>query len=245
MTDVVNGTIDSYVVAGWFTPDYRHHLVGLTEDLDAAGHPYFFEAVPKDPSGWAANTRLKAPAILRAMDRHPGVKLIWLDVDCRIIGNIQSLIDINTDFAIHFKSRPMKMKHNRDVGRYRAVVQPWSGTMVLSPTLRVRKLIEAWRDAEADVLPIDTDETTLGLALARVPELKVTFLHHDYCSSPADISPNPIIQHGRGRPPEEIEADIARRNNRPIRAIKQLVISKIVGKPYSQWKKDRSGKQPK
>ena len=244
MTDIFNGTADSYIVGGWFTPDYRHHLAGLTADLKRDGHPYYFEALPKDPSGWAANTRMKAAAILRAMDRHPAVKLIWLDVDCRIIGDISALIAIEADFAVHFKSRPMKLrKKNRDAGRYRAIIHPWSGTMVLSPTSLARKLVEEWRDADKEAIPLDPDETTLGLALARVPDLTVTFLNHNWCSAPGDMAPDPIIQHGRGRPPEEIEADIAKRNKRPIRALKQKIISKIVGEPYAEWKRRRAGKQ--
>ena len=228
-----------YLVAGWFTPDYRHHLVGLTADLDRDGHPYFFEEVLKEPAGWAANTRQKSRAILRAIDRHPGVRLIWLDVDCRILGDIAPLAAISTDFAVHTKSQSMKQRKNRDVGRYRAIIHPWTGTMVISPTSRARKLIEVWQDIELYAMPLDTDETALGFALSRVPELSLTILGHRWCSSPREVAPDAIIQHGRGRPAQEIEQDIAKRNNRPIRALKQRIISRIVGKPYTEWKRSR------
>jgi hypothetical protein len=241
VTNVVDGNVRSYVVAGWFTPDYRHYLAGLIADLTLGGHPYFFEALEKNPSGWAANTRMKAAAILRAMDRHPGVKLIWLDVDCRVIGDISPLLAIESDFAAHFKSRQMKLANYRYAGEYRAVVHPWSGTMVVSPTSRARKLIEAWRDAETDAIPLDPDETTLGLALARVPGLTVTFLHHNFCSSPGHTAPNAIIQHSSARLCSEVKHDRVTCNNtrvrhRTIRAVRRHLISTIVGKPYAEWK---------
>lgn len=89
------------------------------------------------------------------MNRHPGVRLIWIDVDCRILGDIAPLAAITTDFAVHTKSQAMKQRKNRDVGRYRAIIQPWSGTMVISPTPRARKLIEVWQDTERYAMPLD------------------------------------------------------------------------------------------
>jgi hypothetical protein len=100
--------VDStYVVCGFYTPDYHRWLPELIESLIAWEAPYHFVRVPKARGGWEANTMSKPQHILTAMDWHPDQVIIWLDVDCVVYGDLSPLADTRADvsFRMHSKYR--------------------------------------------------------------------------------------------------------------------------------------------
>ena len=61
----------TWIVCGWFTPDYRCWADKLITSLDAVGAPHDIVEVPKLPGSWEANTLAKPAQLLAAMDRIP------------------------------------------------------------------------------------------------------------------------------------------------------------------------------
>ena len=72
MSDIVsNGPAASWLVVGWFTPDYRHWAERLANSLDRVGAPYHLFAKDGSSDGWLANTRRKPLIAEEAMARFP------------------------------------------------------------------------------------------------------------------------------------------------------------------------------
>jgi hypothetical protein len=241
MGDVANLIGGPWIVCGFFTPDYFRWVDALRGDLDRLGAPYFFEAVEKDTRGWAAMTCRKPEAIRRALDRHPHRRIIWLDVDCRVHGNIAPLGEIEADFAVALRTgiRP-DSEREQALLHYRGNMHPWSGTMVISPTQRALQLIDTWAELRKIALPTDTDETLLAVALGRVADINVRLLDHRWCATPQHQFPDAIIEHDTAgaafRPTLAPPRPPPPRIKRMARELRRSMVSKILGRPYVEWK---------
>ena len=180
----------SWIVAGWYTPDYRHWWNKLRKQLDMIGAPHDFVEVRKEDGGWEINTMRKAGQVLAAMDRHPDKTIIFLDVDCSVPGGyagLAKLAQINRDVGLYFRTKWSRRGKSRSGAR--------SGTMVLRPTLQARAFVAAWV-AETSVAPrYAVDQDSLAVALGRAPDLSVTYLDVKYCAVRADKCPDPVIFH--------------------------------------------------
>jgi hypothetical protein len=172
----------SWVVCGWYTPDYKHWFRRLEASLIEHGAPYDFEAVSKEPGGWEANTRRKAGLILDAIRRHRGKTIIWIDVDAFVIGNVSQLANLPCDVAIRLHGWRT---------RHRVSLMARAGTIVFNPTENARRLAEAWA-AEADCAQYgDHDEISLtlavgsieGLVLMNLGEIGLKAIEHDNASA--------------------------------------------------------------
>ena len=82
-----------FVCCAWFTGDYAKWVAPLISDLDRLGYQHDFIEMPK-PVGtrWEEVTRLKATMLGRFMDRHEGKWILLVDVDCRLLGPVDELI---------------------------------------------------------------------------------------------------------------------------------------------------------
>lgn len=76
--DLVGGQIADWLVAGWFTPDYRPLAEAFAVNLSEHGAPHHLLA---KPSLGAWNTRRKPAVVLEAMDLYPGKTIVLTDVD--------------------------------------------------------------------------------------------------------------------------------------------------------------------
>ena len=89
MTDIVSATRDaSWLVVGWFTPNYRHWAERLARSLDKTNAPYHLFAKDGSPEGWMANTRRKPLIASEAISRFPNKTIVLTDVDAEATGDI-------------------------------------------------------------------------------------------------------------------------------------------------------------
>lgn len=179
-----------FIICGWFTPDYRHWWDRLRKSLEAIGAPHDFVEREKVDSGWEANTMRKPHEILAAMDRHPDTTIIFLDVDCTVVGtyaDLGELADIPGDVSFRIHSRTGK--------RGGTVFRVKSGTLVIRPTTRARAFIEAWCKASANAPPFTIDQDTMVLAMGAIPGLSITCLDNRYCTQWRDTVDDPVIIH--------------------------------------------------
>lgn len=182
----------SWIVCGWYTPDYACWWERLRTDLDRLGLAHDFRALLKLDGGWERNTRRKPLEVLDALDRHRGRTVLFLDVDCRITGeraDLDALAGIAGDVGLYLRTR------------WRSTGAPWSGprsgTLVLRSTPRALALASAWVAETARAPAASVDQDSLAVALGRVPGLSLTTLDVRFCAVPADNCPDPIILHDR------------------------------------------------
>jgi hypothetical protein len=176
-----------FIVCAWYTPDYRPWADKLISSLDAIGAPYDIVEVPKVPGTWEANTMAKPAQLLAAMDRHPGEVVIFLDVDCEVLGDLSPLAGITGDVAFYLRT-----KFRRSGGmRY----GPRSGTVVVRPTPAARRYVEAWADAGRDAPWGDVDQTTQMIAMGRAPWCAFSVLPVEFCATEGDKVTDPVILH--------------------------------------------------
>lgn len=184
--------MNNMIVCGWYTPDYFKWLAPLTRDLDRRNLEYDFVEAEKLSGGWERNCREKPKQIKEALLRNPHKTILFLDVDCRIIGTCQEILTLGNipgDLGVYI--RPIFNRQGR------AKLRPRSGTLVLKPSDKAMALVEAWIAAAANARPGQVDEDSLIVALGHVPYLSVTVLPVELCAVFDEVE-QPIILHNCG-----------------------------------------------
>ncbi len=179
-----------WIVSGFFTPDYRHWAERLAQSLDAVGAPYRLMATEKAAGGWESNTMRKPIWVREAMAANTGRVVIFLDVDCVVLGDLAPLAALDCDIAAFFGAK-LRTKRMRD--RLKFGVR--SGTLVLPPTQNARKLVDEWIAAGKESGRLEVDQATLMLAMTRVSGLKLVFLDAKWCATEGDTVNSPVVQH--------------------------------------------------
>ena len=178
----------NYIVAGFYTPDYARWWGKLRENLDFWSQPHDFAIVEKAAGGWEVNTRLKAPQVLAAMDRHPGKTVIFIDVDCEVRGDLSELARTTKgDIGIHFHIK-LRSKGAR--------LRPRCGTLVVRPTPAARRFVEAWIEHCIKARIGDNDQTCFILAMHSTNGITIEPLDSRWCVVPDGPTPeNAVIVH--------------------------------------------------
>jgi len=175
-----------YIVCGWYTPDYAHWLDTLIPSLERVGAPHHFIETTKRPDGWERNTMMKAEQIREALRRHPDQTIIFIDVDCQVLGPLDALATIDTDFACFIETKASPK---------RASFQAWSGTLVFRQTPRARALVDLWAAESRVADRYAVDQTTLASVISRIPGLTITALDRKWCARPWDGVLDAVILH--------------------------------------------------
>lgn len=189
--------MEALIVCGRFPPDHAHHILALRQRLDAFEVPHDFKETCAQPED--AQRKLAArPAHMRdAMDRYPGKTIFFLESGCEIVGaknDFARLADIEGDIAFCARTRC------RLSGK--PIFAPRTRAMLLRPTMKTHVLLGEWIEACAEAPAETSDRDALVMALERVPELSITLLGIEFCTTAQDSYPLPVIRYGRA------EADV-------------------------------------
>ena len=206
MTVSIDRTTE-WIVCGWYTPDYRDWWDRLSSNLGDIGAPSDFVERSKSDGGWEINTMRKPHELLAAMDRHPEKTIVFLDVDCAVIGGkagLAELASISGDIAFFVRS-----KWSQNSGR--PVFTTRSGTFVVRPTRHARAFVNAWCEAGRSAPRYAVDQDSLLAAVGRTPGVSITYLYAKYCAVPQDNCSAPVILH-----------DSASLNSKTSKVIKRL-----------------------
>ncbi|MGD9830702.1 MAG: hypothetical protein AB7U66_18425 [Hyphomicrobiaceae bacterium] len=179
----------SYIVCGWYTPDYEPWLAPLVASLERVRAPYDLVRVEKLAGGWERNTLRKPEMIAAALHRHPGQVVIFLDVDAVVRAPLDELATLSTDIGVHMRGKLSRLGRPRIAAR--------SGTMVLCPTARTRAFVGRWQELSSTAPWGVVDQRTLMIAMTATPGLTVTNLPVRYCATAADRVADPVIAHDR------------------------------------------------
>jgi hypothetical protein len=197
-----------WLVCGYFTPDYRHWAETLAASLRSHNAPYHLFATAKAGS-WEATSRQKPTAILKAMDRYADKVIVWLDVDCQVLGDLSPLADLRADVAAYTRTRQPKWRR-----RQRFLVK--SGTMVFKPTEAARAFVSEWSKNAARSQPWDADQHSLLKTFGEMSGVTFQRLPHRWCTVVGErhADGNPTIQH----------ASAAREHTRPWKLIAKVLM---------------------
>jgi hypothetical protein len=197
-----------WLVCGYFTPDYRRWAETLAVSLRHHNAPYHLFATTRAGT-WEANSRQKPAAILNAMDRYPDKVIVWLDVDCQVLGDLSPLADLRADFAAYTRTRQPKWRR-----RQRFLVK--SGTMVFKPTEAARAFVSEWSKNATRAQPWDSDQHSLLKTFGEMSGVTFQRLPHTWCAVVGErhADGKPIIQH----------ASAAREQTKPWKLIAKVLM---------------------
>jgi Nucleotide-diphospho-sugar transferase len=194
--DLRSGVPKGWLVAGYFTPDYRHWTTPLIASLEAHGAPYHLFAWPACPLGRDATTRLKPQAILRAMDQYPTQTIIWLDVDCEIAGDLLPLTATRADLAAR---AVLKHPDRRRAKQQRRWLVIWrTGTLVIRPTPQARAFVEAWAERCATAQGDANDQDGFLEALTNASDITLEPLAAKWCARVGEGIAGTVVRHAGG-----------------------------------------------
>ncbi len=177
----------SYIVCGWYTPDYKIWADKLRGNLNSFGEPHDIVAVDPMDGGWEANTMRKPGEISAAMMRHPDRTIIFIDVDCVVNRSLSRLAEIVGDVGMHMVAGRRARGYGRLFAR--------SGTMVLRPTKRAASFVTAWKRLSETAPDGYVDQHTLTEAIVHTPGLSVENIDVSWCAMAKDNAVDPAIYH--------------------------------------------------
>lgn len=135
MSDIAFIRQSSYLVTGFFTPDYREIAKAFSENLKSFETPHYLYSVPDEE--WQKAILMKPSIVLRARNDYPLRTLVLMDVDCKLRGDIGEWVEAQTtDIVLPARIRRGARRHGK--------VLFSSRVMVIAPTIAAGKLIAKW-----------------------------------------------------------------------------------------------------
>jgi hypothetical protein len=172
--DIIGGMIGDWLVAGWFTPNYRPLAEKLAANLAQYDAPFHLWAKPKLEAGW--NTWRKPSVVLETMDRYPGRLVVLMDVDCTVGGDIGDLTHVVGDVCLTINARPVRLlwpPHER------IVVKALSRVVVFRPTEGARRIAAEW-SRQCEATHYAGDEAALRATFLTCPGVSFSHLDRRY-----------------------------------------------------------------
>ena len=209
-----------WLVSGWFTPDYRPMAQRLADELTSYGAPYHFLSVDKTGT-WDREVFRKPSMVQRAMRAHPNEVIMFMDVDCQIIGPIAGAVTAAADVSCYLN---VKKRGRRQFGDMSSRV------MVIRPTPGARAWIEAWEQACREETAESSDEPALMVALGRCAGATWSALDRRYAGREATAtSGEASIVHESAHE----QSNVFRRLNRRLKTLRRSVFGHGTTRPLT------------
>jgi hypothetical protein len=183
----------TYVVTGFFTPDYAPLARRFSAALTQHAVPHMLYGWPQ--RDWEKAILDKPLVVQRAMQQFPGRTVVLMDIDCEIRGAIAPMVECVGDVSLFIG---VGIDPAREKGlRMRAI--PSSRIVVLRPTDGARRLVDAWRrlcQEQAAGKQVADDEQLLMSAIGATEGLTLTILDRRYAArNPWDAPEGAVILH--------------------------------------------------
>lgn len=173
----------------FYTPTYAGEAAELIRSLGVFGLGSDVRAVP-DFGSWERNCGHKPEFLAGLRVEYPGIPLVWVDADARVIRRPELFDGLTADFAAHWLGSTELL----------------SGTLYFADTRAGNELLSAWADA-CRKAPGDWDQLVLQRTMHAVPGLTIEQLPPEYTwidgGGDPDISEHhygkrePVIVHGQ------------------------------------------------
>ena len=147
----------SFVVIGFFTPDYFPLADALSKNLIEHGISHHLYARTKSAGQWGHQTLQKPSVLKTARVDHPNEVLILMDVDCQVRGDISAMLEVAGDIAVPMGRKPMKNG---------TALKPGTRVLLVRPTAQTDIFLKVWDDmCRLDLDQVGNDEIRLQMAI--------------------------------------------------------------------------------
>jgi hypothetical protein len=198
--DIKSDAIGSWLVIGWFTPDYRPLTEKFAANLAEHGAPFHLFARAKPAHGWDATP--KPSVVLAAMDVYPDKTLVLMDVDCIVRGTIAPVAHIDGDVGIVAMGGNLYNGKKRDL---RVKIWCSSRVVVFRPTAGARSFVERWQHQIASS-KLKQDEHSMVWTFLSSQDVRFRYIDQAYAGIERDQSPDGIIVHESAHRPNRRRA---------------------------------------
>lgn len=224
----------SYVVVGFYTPNYAEIAKTFCRSLTEHSIPHKLYAVERLGGSWQAQTLRKPEIALRALDEHPDKSIILMDVDCSVHGDLSPLVEAKCDVALY----PYKNKRT-------GAMTVSTRAVVFHQTPGARRLLAEWHEkcdeAICQALTNNvtswkrralgvSDETRLHQAIEDNPSIVVAPLPASYSGN--SDSPGALVTHESAHDRFTLRDRLKMR----IKKIRRRVVERMIGQQYKEWK---------
>ncbi|WP_045836137.1 hypothetical protein [Hyphomicrobium sp. 99] len=225
-----------FLVVGFFTPNYEPAARAFAQNLAEHRISHHLYARPIVEGDWYSQTRQKPTVLAHARRDHPDKNLVFMDVDCRIRGDISEILNTRGDVVMRTKGTAK--------GTQRAL-KPTTRVMLLRPTPGSDAFITGWEAACRSARPGQSAEFMLIHAMSDSSEiysigtlpirLAGIELH--------DALPDAVIVHDSIRDPTRPGWALRRGLQRYFRVARNAAYRLATGKTYDELKGKRRGGQ--
>lgn len=232
-SDICQSFDTDFLVVGFFTPNYEPAARAFAQNLIDNRISHHLYARPIVEGDWYSQTRQKPAVLAQARRDHPDENLVFMDVDCRVRGDISGILNTRGDVVMRTKGTAK--------GTQRAL-KPTTRVMLVRPTHGSDAFISAWEASCRSAGAGQSAEFMLIHAMSDSPEiysigtlpirLAGIELH--------DALPDAVIVHDSIRDPSRPGWALRRGFQRYFRAVRNAAYRLTTGKSYDELYKRRS-----
>src|SRR3569832_1681579 len=161
-TDIRQSFGSDFLVVGFFTPNYTPAAAAFAENLVAHRISHHLYARPIVEGDWYSQTRQKPTVLALARREHPNENLIFMDVDCRVHGDISEILTTRGDVVMRTKGTAMGS---------RQALKPTTRVLLLRPNVGSDAFIAGWEAACRRAQNGQSAEYMLIQAMSDSPEI--------------------------------------------------------------------------
>ena len=187
--DIKGGAPGDWLVAGWFTPDYRPLAERFAANLAEHGAPYHLWAKEKLAAGW--NTGRKPSVVLETLDAYPGKTIVLMDVDSIVQGDIAPVANVEGDVGITVLARNMP---KRQGWQHWIAAECSSRVVVFRPTDGARTFARRWAE-QIERSNLSHDEHSMVWTFLACPDVRFDYINSRYSGREVGQLHDAVIEH--------------------------------------------------
>jgi hypothetical protein len=235
--DIVQHFASPFVVIGFFTPDYTQAALDFASNLTEQKISHHLYSRPKIAGNWSSQTRQKPSVLSKARNDYPDDILILMDVDCRVRGNIDDIVECPGDIALRTKKTSVGSRN---------ALKPCTRVMIVRPTPGSAAFIAAWQ-AVCESSLSGSAEAVLMISMSDSPDyypvgtMPLRYAGMELHDAPTDA----LIVHDSIRDPTRPAWALRRGGQKYFRIVRDAAFRVATGKSYEEnYPKRSPGAKP-
>jgi len=225
-TDIQFVGATSFVVVGFFTPNYYQLANAFSKNLIEHGITHHLYARAKSVGQWGHQTLQKPSVLKSARLGYPNAILILMDVDCQVRGDISAITNSAGDIAVPMGRKPMKNG---------TALKPGTRVLLVKPTAQADTFLALWDEmCRLDIKPVENDEIRLQMAMeASAGQFAIATLPSRFTGMEIRKSrPEDVILHDSARDESRILGSTRKDIKHRFRAIRKTLYKLLTGRDY-------------
>ncbi len=230
LEDITYDAKASFIVIGFFTPDYFPLADALSKNLIEHGISHHLYARAKSAGQWGHQTLQKPSVLKTARVDHPNEVLILMDVDCQVRGDISAMLNVIGDIAIPMGRKPMKNG---------TALKPGTRVLLVRPTAQTDIFLKIWDEmCRLELDQVGNDEIRLQMAIeGSAGRFSVTILPHHFTGREIrKATQQDIIIHDSARDEARVLGSLRKNLKLYFRQTRNALYRIITGRDYKSAK---------